>query len=233
VAQPKRSFRLGFILLFGSKRVMSNETGEPVDVRCPRCGESGALRGIRVRSWFTIFFLPIFPLGRGQRMTQCGKCGASFAMPPEQFVDASARADAKQNQRAIAMYNSLRASPANSITLNELMQLYASMGEYSQATSAAAEFPNALNNSEQCMTTLGRIYLALGEQSVALQWLDAALARNADSAEAQYYKAVAHLRGSPPDPAKAIAAARAAKKGDYPGSDELVKEAEGAVPAGE
>src|ERR1039458_7297660 len=101
---------------------MSNETGEPVDAKCPRCGADGTLRGISVRSWFTIFFIPLFPLGRGRRFTQCEKCGASFAMPPEQFAGAAARADAAQMQRAIAMYNSLRASPANSITLNDLMQ---------------------------------------------------------------------------------------------------------------
>ncbi len=208
---------------------MSNETGEAIDTRCPRCGAGNALRGIKVRSWFTIFFMPIFPLGKGQRYTQCSKCQASFAMPPEQFAGAAARADAKQMQRAIAMYNSLRASPANSITLNELMQLYAAMGEYSQAASAAAEFPQAVNNSEQCMTTLGRVYLAQEEYAGALQWFDAALARNPELGEAVFYKAVAHLKGNPADPQKAVAAARAAKKLDYPGADELMAEAETAA----
>jgi tetratricopeptide (TPR) repeat protein len=210
---------------------MSNDTGEPVDAKCPRCGASGAMKGIKVRTWFTIFFLPIFPLGRGRRMTQCGKCGASFSMPPEQFVGAAARADAKQMQRAITMYNSLRASPANSITLNDLMQLYASMAEFSQATSAAAEFPQALNSSEQCMTTLARVYLAMDEHSTALQWLDAALARNPDQGEALYYTAIAHLRGQPLDPQKAVTFARAAKKAEYPGAEELLAEAEAATAA--
>jgi tetratricopeptide (TPR) repeat protein len=208
---------------------MSNETGEPVAAKCPRCGAVDSLKGIRVRSWFTIFFMPIFPLGRGQRFTQCKKCQASFAMPPEQFVGAAARADARQMQRAIAMYNSMRVSPANCITMNELMQLYALMGEYSQAASAAAEYPNAVNNSEQCMTTLGRVYLAQDEYAAALQWLDAALARDPELAEAQYFKAVAHLKTTPPDPAKAAVAARSAKKLDYPGADEVLSEAEALI----
>jgi tetratricopeptide (TPR) repeat protein len=218
--------RGGFILLFGSKRVMSNETGEPVDAKCPRCGAEGSLRGIRVRSWFTIFFVPLFPLGRGQRFTQCNKCQASFAMPPEEFAAAATKADALQLQRAISMYNSLRASPGNSITLNELMQLYGSIGEHTQAISAAKNFPEALNSSEQCMSTLGRVYLSQNDYNAALKWFDSALARNPDLAEAQYFKAVAHLRGSPSDPQKAINSARAAKKSDYPGADELLKEAE-------
>jgi tetratricopeptide (TPR) repeat protein len=147
-------------------------------------------------------------------------------MPPEEFAGAAARADAMQMQRAISMYNSLRSSPANSVTLNELMQLYASIGEYPQAISAALNFPQALNNSEQCMSTLGRVYLSQNDYTTALQWLDSALARNPDLAEAQYFKASAHLRGSPSDLPRAITAARAAKKADYPGADDLLKEAE-------
>ncbi len=159
-------------------------------------------------------------------MTQCSQCGASFAMAPEEFVGAAARADAAQVQRAIAMYNSLRSSPANSITLNELMQLYGSIGEYSQAVSAAADFPQALNSSEQCMCTLGRIYISQNDFAAALQWLDHALARNPEMGEAQYFKAMALLRGTPGDPQKAVGCARAAKKSNFPGADELLKEAQ-------
>ncbi len=147
-------------------------------------------------------------------------------MPPEQFAGAAAKADAMQTQRAISMYNSLRSSPANSVTLNELMQLYGSLGEYSQAVSAAADFPQALNNSEQCMVTLARVYLSQNEHAAALQWLDSALARNADLPEAYYFKAVAHLRGTPSDPDKALAAAKQARKGEYPGAGELIQEIE-------
>lgn len=208
--------------------MISNEAGAGVDAKCPRCGASGSLKGIRVRHWFTVFLLPVFPLGRGKRLTRCGNCGASFAMPSDQFAHAAAKADARQLQRAIAMYNSMRASPANSITLNDLMNLYGSMGEYSQAAAAAAEFPQAVNNSEQCMTTLGRIYLAQEQHAAALQWLDAALSRDPNLAEAHYFRAVACLRGTPKDPRSAANSARAAKKLDYPGAEELLTEAESA-----
>ena len=42
----------------------------------------------------------------------------------------------QQSQEAIGLYNSLRASPANSITLNQLMTMYASMKEFDQAIGA-------------------------------------------------------------------------------------------------
>lgn len=134
--------------------------------------------------------------------------------------------DAHQNERAIAMYNSLRASPANSVTLNELMQMYASMNEFDQAISAAADFTQALHNSEQCMTTLGRIYLAKKEHPEAMRWFDLALNRNPALGEANYFKASAYMTSTPPDPRSAIAPARAAKNAGYPNSEALLREAE-------
>jgi tetratricopeptide (TPR) repeat protein len=179
-----------------------------------------------VRPWFTAFFLPIFPVGRPRRFTQCTACQASYALPPEQLVNQVAKVGAKQNERAIEMYNSLRASPANSITLNELMQLYAAMNEFDQAISAAADFPQALHNSEQCMTTLGRVYIAKHDHTEAIKWFDAALARNAMLGDANYFKAAAYLSSTPPEAGKAIGPARAARNAGYPNADALLREAE-------
>jgi tetratricopeptide (TPR) repeat protein len=219
--RPNRC-RRGFILFFGTREVVSSDGVPLADARCPRCQTIGSLAGTRVRSWFTLFFIPVFPIGRGRRFTKCGHCAASFAVPPEQFETVAARADARQLQRAIGMYNSLRSSPANSVTLNDLMQLYASIGEYRQAISAANDFPAALNNSEQCMTTLGRVYLTDGNAAAGGRWLDAALARNPDLGEAWFQKAIALLKATPPDRAGAAVAAKAAKKAGHPGAEEML-----------
>ena len=177
------------------------------------------------RQWFTFFFIPIFPMGGAKKFIQCSSCGAQFQTTPEKLRTQLGAADAQQTQQAIGLYNSLRASPSNSVTLNQLMMLYASLKEYDQAISAAADFPQALNASEQCMTTLGRIYLAQNRFTEALQWFDAAVERNPQLGEAQYYKGVTHMLMIPPDFAKAIAAARAAR-GGYPEAETLLRQAE-------
>ncbi|HSV13863.1 MAG TPA: zinc-ribbon domain-containing protein [Tepidisphaeraceae bacterium] len=220
--------RRGFIMLFGTRNIVSGSSNDeqPIDTRCPRCGAASAMIGKTVRPWFTLFLLPLFPVGAARTFTQCTNCQASFAVAPQQLANQAARVDAKQNERAIAMYNSLRASPGNSITLNDVMQLYASLGEYDQAISAAADFPQALNNSEQCMATLGRVYLAKNEHAAAIKWFEAAIARNPSQGEAQYYKAAAYLTATPPEPQKAVPAARAARNAGYPNADELLREAE-------
>jgi tetratricopeptide (TPR) repeat protein len=106
------------------------------------------------------------------------------------------------------------------------MQLYASMGEFDQAISAAHDFQRALDSSEQCMTTLGRVFLAKNEHDEAIKWFDAAIARNPQLGEAHYFKAAALLTGQPPQPDKAVVAARTARKAGFPNADALLREAE-------
>jgi tetratricopeptide (TPR) repeat protein len=197
-----------------------------VQAPCPRCSQTATLRPRRYRTWFTIFFIPVFPISGSKQFTQCSACGAQFHVTTDQLRQGLAAADQQQNQRAISLYNSLRASPANSVTLNELLLLYASMNDFAAALSAAGEFPYALNNSEQCMTTLGRVYLAQNRHAEAVQWFDAAVARNPSLGEAQYYKALTHLLKTPPEPEQAVAAARAARAAGHPNSEALLKEAE-------
>lgn len=184
------------------------------------------MQGKSYRHWFTLFFVPVFPVSGKHGLTQCPNCRTQFRVSPEELRSRLTVNDRAQNQQAIAMYNSLRASPANSITLDSLMKLYASMQEYGQAVSAAGEFTQALHNSEQCMTTLGRVFLAQNQFDDALKWFDAAVARNPQLGEAQHYKALSHLLSTPPDPAAAVSAARAARAAGYPDSDALLRQAE-------
>jgi tetratricopeptide (TPR) repeat protein len=218
--------RSGFILFFGTRTNVSNEPSPNVHTHCPRCGQEADFLAKSTRTWFTLFFIPIFPVSARSYFTQCSRCSAQFPFSAEELRSRVSAAGQQQNQRAISLYNSLRNSPANSITLNELMTVYATMQEFDQAISAASAFPDALNSSEQCMTTLGRVYLAQNRHDEALQWFNAATVRNAMLGEAQYYKALTHMLKSPPEFAQAIAAARAARNAGYPQAEALLREAE-------
>jgi tetratricopeptide (TPR) repeat protein len=218
--------RRGFILLFGSRNIIANESSPPVETSCPRCSRPTRIIGRTYRSWFTIFFLPVFPISKSRRFSECSLCHAQFPVALEDLQRGLAVNEQQQNKQAIALYNSLRASPANSITLNQLMMMYASMNEFGQAISAANDFPEALNSSEQCMSTLGRVYLASEDRAEAIRWFDAALLRNPSLGEAHYHKAVAYLTGTPPDYSAAAAAARQARNAGFANADALVREAE-------
>jgi len=224
--------RRGFILLFGTRNLMGKDSQPPLEAICPRCNQSSTLISRTYRPWFTIFFLPVIPMGGVKRFTQCTRCGGQIPFTLDELRNRLGRAQQQQSQQAIGLYNSLRSSPANSITLNELMLMYASMKEYDQAVSAARDFPEALNNSEQCMSTLGRVFLAMDRHAEAIQWFDAALARNSMLGEAHYHKAIALMTMTPPQLDKAVLAARAARNAAYPNADALVRELETRARAG-
>lgn len=226
---PRRSSparRAGVILLFGARPIASNEPGPPVETRCPSCQREVGLVPMSFRNWFTLFFLPVFPISRRSAYCQCPQCGAQFPGAAADLRRELAGSERRQSQEAIALYNSLRASPANAVALNQLMALYGSLKDYAAAVAAANEFPQALDSSEQCMVTLGRVLMAQQRHAEAVRWFDAAAARNPMLGEAHYYKALACLESTPPDPERAVAAARAARSAGYPNADRLLREAE-------
>lgn len=218
--------RRGFILFFGVKPVTRDEDGPRVRTRCPSCEQVADMVPRSCRHWFTLFFVPVFPIGPKMSFSQCSHCQTTFHVPPEQVKSRVDHVDDAARQRAIGMYNSLRASPGNSVTLNELMGLYAGLGEYDEAIGAAEMFPAALEASEQCMTTLGRVYLSKGDYRRAVEWFDRAIERNPLYADGPYFKAVALSTGPAPDLPGALAAARAARTAGHPAAEGLIRDIE-------
>src|SRR5262245_9894429 len=105
--------RRGFILLFGTKPVVHSEPEPPTRTRCPRCNIEADFVSKSVRHWFTLFFVPLFPVSGKQRFSECTHCRMTFRVTPEAIKRQQATVDAQQQQRAITLYNSLRSSPAN------------------------------------------------------------------------------------------------------------------------
>jgi hypothetical protein len=64
------------IIIWGSRGVTS--TKERGEFYCPQCDalEEYALK--QIRPFFTLFFIPIFPIGGGERYVECRGCGGTF-----------------------------------------------------------------------------------------------------------------------------------------------------------
>lgn len=205
---------------------MISNSGQAATAVCPRCSRQAGFQNRAARTWFTLFFIPLFPMSAKRPFCQCQNCQAQFKGSAEELGKKTAVSQQQLMQRAIQMYNSMRASPSNSVTLNNLLLLYLQIGELNQAISAANEFPDALNASEQCMTTLGRILMEQKQPEAAIKWFDAAISRNPMLGEASYCKAVALMGMNPPDLAGASVAARAARTAGLAEAEGLLRELE-------
>jgi uncharacterized Zn finger protein len=51
---------------------------------CQFCGVAAAHRVVRRRRWFTLFFIPVIPLGAGQYTDTCVSCGRVRKLTKEQ-----------------------------------------------------------------------------------------------------------------------------------------------------
>ena len=45
---------------------------------CPQCRREGRYTLSQARSWFTLYFIPLFPIGGSERFVECHTCGGKF-----------------------------------------------------------------------------------------------------------------------------------------------------------
>jgi hypothetical protein len=68
------------IIFFGTREVVRDDDRPAGDIQqCPRCGQYVAFRPRTARTFFHIFWLPLFPVGAAQPIAECPNCRARFA----------------------------------------------------------------------------------------------------------------------------------------------------------
>lgn len=74
-------------ILFGAKTVKTLvKNGLSLRKRCDRCHFLSDLREHSFRQFFTLFFIPIFPISRGESKLVCNRCEATFYIQPEDYL---------------------------------------------------------------------------------------------------------------------------------------------------
>jgi predicted RNA-binding Zn-ribbon protein involved in translation (DUF1610 family) len=64
------------IIIWGSRGITSRlNSGQ---FHCPRCQAQVSYDLQESRPYFTIYFIPLFPVGSGQRYVECRRCGGTF-----------------------------------------------------------------------------------------------------------------------------------------------------------
>src|SRR5829696_7749936 len=78
--------RPGFILLFGTRAITSNDAATPpVQTQCPRCARQTTLVPRSYRNWFTVFFIPVFPISGRTAFTECSSCRSQFPVTADEL----------------------------------------------------------------------------------------------------------------------------------------------------
>src|SRR5207245_816697 len=148
----KKRTRRGFIIFFGWRTLTRQRPETPVNTVCPSCRQQSSIVPMQGRDWFTLFFIPVLPISSAKQFVKCTSCQTCFDMDIEQFRRKAAMPDERAWQQCIRLYNTLRESPKDSVLLNRLLEMYAGMREFEEGLAAGRHFPDALNDSAQCLT---------------------------------------------------------------------------------
>lgn len=63
-----------FFFIIGFGKQTSEDLGSAGIRRCPHCGNTREWRNLRVRTWFTLFFIPLVPY-KTEYVALCPICG--------------------------------------------------------------------------------------------------------------------------------------------------------------
>lgn len=64
------------MIIWGSRT--SNKTISNGPFHCPRCGPDKTYEKIEVRRWFTLYFIPLIPMGTEGTFIKCRMCAGTF-----------------------------------------------------------------------------------------------------------------------------------------------------------
>ncbi len=67
---------LGFIIIWGSRGITTTVTRGRFF--CPSCGSEGGYAHMRVRNFFTLYFIPLIPMNVAGEYIECQRCRGTF-----------------------------------------------------------------------------------------------------------------------------------------------------------
>src|SRR5262245_20065590 len=73
-------------IIFGTKMVKTPEkNGLNLRKHCARCHFLSDMQEHSSKQYFTLFFIPVFPVSKGESTLVCNRCGASFYIQAEDY----------------------------------------------------------------------------------------------------------------------------------------------------
>ena len=79
------------MIIFGTRqRFKTIDTGE---FYCPQCRARRSYVHKQARPYFALYFVPVFPVGQGHDLIECGTCGTQFTMDVLQATPPQPRPD--------------------------------------------------------------------------------------------------------------------------------------------
>ncbi|MDP6446058.1 MAG: zinc ribbon domain-containing protein [Pirellulaceae bacterium] len=156
------------MIIFGT-RSMNSTMGDGA-FHCPRCNANRAYRLIGVRRWFTLYFIPVIPLGYDGRYIECSSCAGTYAEEVLSYDPAASRAETLDSIRRVFIMAMLGAGRFTEENIYALRQIYEEISEttiteqqiyieFDQAKQSGVEPMTYIQNQAADLTTDGKGFI--------------------------------------------------------------------------
>lgn len=111
------------MIIFGTRT--TNPTAGQGFFNCPRCGPQKPYTHKKAKRWFTLYFIPVIPLGTAGEYVECNACAGTFDMEALHYDPAAEQAEMFDRLRrlaVLAMLHAQRYQPANVAALQAALQ---------------------------------------------------------------------------------------------------------------
>jgi hypothetical protein len=95
------------MIIFGT-RTMNSNAGAGL-FNCPRCGPQRQFTHRKANRWFTLYFIPVIPLGTAGEYIECSQCAGTYGMEVLQYDPAAERAEIYATVRRLVVLAMLHA----------------------------------------------------------------------------------------------------------------------------
>lgn len=125
------------MIIFGSRTM--NSTISSGSFNCPRCNSQQPYNMIGVNKWFTLYFIPVIPMGRAGEYVECTTCAGTFSEEALTYDPAAERAALFDSLRRILVMAMISANRTQSEHTRALREAYESMTETALTEEQALE----------------------------------------------------------------------------------------------
>ena len=111
------------MIIFGTRT--TNPTAGQGMFNCPRCGPQKPYTHKKAKRWFTLYFIPVIPLGTAGEYIECNACAGTFDMEALHYDPAAEQAEMFDRIRrlaVLAMLHAQRYQPENVSALQAAMR---------------------------------------------------------------------------------------------------------------
>ena len=217
------------LIVWGSRRQIKTTNAEGARLLCPNCKVESKFVEKQVVTYFTLYFIPLFPMHRGEKFVECEYCHARLLTTLQGLQDMEVQRQQKEAEEAAAqqaeaerqgaeaeeLVRSWQERPEDRALACRMLDTLAGQSRYYRLQELEPEVRARFGSDPEVLLRLGHSAYALKRYEEAIRDYEQVLAENPYRGDARYYLAASYWAMQPANWDKALEHMRIARDMGY------------------